>query len=121
MLDWYGAQMGQGYYIEGSPLVWTTNYWPENWGEAPTVEENGYGLDPENTFGMHYWKLDVDMDCSRTIDGWFDLKAYVSNGPGWEGNVQQSGTPYQSNNHFAQCGRLNVFQFGQDEAQIIDL
>jgi alpha-amylase len=53
------------------------------------------------------------MDCSKTANGWFELKAFISNGPGWENNLSQPDTPYQSGNHFAQCGKLNVFRHNQ--------
>lgn len=111
-LDWYGAEVNQG-NVEGSPLVWTTNFWPSEWGPTKTLENDGVGLDPENQWGMHYWKLDVMMDCSKTANGWFELKSFISNGPGWEGNVNQPGAPYTSNNHFAECGKTNVFRRGE--------
>jgi alpha-amylase len=65
--------------------------------------------------------LDVEMDCSKAVNGWFELKSFISNGPGWEGDVAQSGTPYSSGNHFAQCGKMNVFQRGSSSAIIGDL
>ena len=61
--------------------------------------------------------IDVDMDCSKAIDGvWFELKSYISNGPGWEPDVHQPGAPYGSGNHFAKCGMLNVFERGSAAA-----
>lgn len=64
--------------------------------------------------------LDVQMDCSKTVNGWFELKAYVKNGQGWEGDIQQSGAPYASNNHFAQCGKINKFNFNNSSVEIRD-
>lgn len=113
-LDWYGAQSGQSTASEGTPLDWTTDYWPLSWGEQRTVAADGYGYTPLNTYGSHYWMLDVNMDCSATVNGWFELKSYISNGPGWENNVTQPNSPYSSGNHFAECGKLNVFARGQD-------
>jgi hypothetical protein len=115
-LDWYGAESGQSAASVGSPLDWTTN----NASNPNTVAVEGYGYDPLNDYGDHYWMLDVDMDCSQTVNGWFELKSYISNGPAWEGDVAQSGTPYSSGNHFAQCGKLNVFQRGSSSAIIGD-
>jgi len=115
-LDWYGAQPGQVAAGQGSPLDWTTDLWPAAWGPLKTVAVDGYGVTPLNTYGQHYWLLDVDMDCSRTVGGWFELKSFISGGPGWEGDVAQTGTPYSSKNHFAQCGKLNVFQRGSRAA-----
>lgn len=108
-LDWYGSEPGQG-SAAGSPAAWTTNRWPDQWGPKKTVARDGYGETPLNTYGDHYWMLDVDMDCSRGVGGWFEFKSFISNGPGWEGNMSQVGAPYPSQNHVAQCGRLNVFR-----------
>jgi PKD repeat protein len=115
-LDWYGAEAGQG-AVEGSPLVWTTN----NASNPSKVAVQGYGYDPENTWGDHYWKLDVMIECSNGIkvgnDYWFELKSYISNGPGWENNVSQPGAPYTSGNHFAKCGYINKFMRGQSAVE----
>jgi len=111
-LDWYGSEATQSNESEGSPMDWTTNEWPSDWGATPYYDVVGYGQDAENSFGMHFWKLDVMMDCSKTANGWFELKSYISNGPGWEGAIDQGtshGEPYPSGNHFAQCGKKNVF------------
>jgi alpha-amylase len=119
-LDWYGQEAGQtgqshGITAQGTPLDWTTDRWPSDWGPKKTVATDGFGEEPLNTFGPHYWMLDVDMVCSRTAGGWFEFKSYITNGPGWEGDVRQPGVPYQSGNHFAQCGYLNVFNQGTNE------
>jgi probable HAF family extracellular repeat protein len=116
-LDWYGAEPNQG-NVQGSPLVWTTNVWPAEWGAKKTVANDGYGEDPQNTWGQHYWKLDVMMDCSKTYNGWFEVKSYISNGPGWESNVSQQGRPYASGNHFGQCGKINKFIRGNSSVEI---
>jgi len=111
-LDWYGSEANQSDESQGSAMDWTTNEWPSDWGTTPYYDAVGYGQDPENTFGMHFWKLDVVMDCSKAVDGWFEVKSYISNGPGWEGAIDQGtshGEPYASGNHFAQCGKKNVF------------
>ena len=107
-------------FLLGS-LEWTTDAWPPAWGAKRTVANDGYGETPLNSFGPHYWMLDVEMDRSKTEHGWFELKSYISNGPGWEGNLQQPGTPYATANHFARCGQLNVFRRGDDTAQISSL
>jgi alpha-amylase len=65
--------------------------------------------------------LDVMMDCGKTINGWFELKAFIKNGQGWENDINQAGKPYPSNNHFAQCGKVNRFIFGSDFAEISNL
>ncbi len=120
-LDWYGVESSQSAEAEGSALDWTTNSWPAEWGALKTVADDGYGETPYNTWGSHFWMLDVQMDCSKTVNGWFELKAYVKNGQGWEGDISQSGTPYPSTNHMAQCGKKNMFRFGQSTVQISDL
>jgi hypothetical protein len=114
-IDWYGPQLpGQSASTQGSPLVWTTN----NPNHAYKVATHGYGYTPLNTWGDHYWLLDVNMDCDQTVNGWFELKTYISNGPGWENNIRQPGAPYTSNNHFAKCGMLNMFKRGENTALI---
>jgi len=95
------TSVSNGRLADGSALDWTTNHWPTEWGEKRTVAVNGFGEEPLNQYGAHYWMLDVDLDCSRTADGWFELKSYIANGAGREADVQQAGTPYTSRNHFA--------------------
>ncbi|PVD34248.1 hypothetical protein C0Q70_05516 [Pomacea canaliculata] len=96
-LDWYGAEQGQGTFLgnvaEGSPGIWTSN----------NPADPGY--QPINTFGNHYWMLDIDMDCSKTLEnGYFELKAYSGH---WEPNIathvcagSYPPVPYTSTNHF---------------------
>lgn len=119
-LDWYGVEAGQSSSAEGTALDWTTDIWPSNWGAVKTVATDGFGEEPLNNWGQHYWMLDVQMDCSKSVNGWFELKAYVKNGQGWENDIQQSGAPYASNNHFAQCGKINKFNFNSDSVEILD-
>lgn len=113
-LDWYGTQAGQSAAAPGSPADWTTNVWPADWGPKKTVAANGFGEEPLNAWGPHYWMLDVEMDCSRSVNGWFEVKSFISNGPGWEPNLTQPGAPYPSGNHFAKCGEVNWFQRGSN-------
>lgn len=119
-LDWYGKEGTQnekshGIYAEGSPLDWTTDKWPDEWGEKRTVPVHGFGEEALNKYGLHYWMFDVDMDCSKTANGWFEFKSYISNGPGWEKDIKQTGAPYASKNHFAKCGHINVFKYETNE------
>ena len=112
-LDWYGTEASQSTAAVGTAMDWTTNVWPSSWGTQKTVAVDGYGVETLNTYGQHYWMLDVQMDCAKAVNGlWFEFKTYIKNGAGWEANVSQSGTPYTSGNHFAQCGKVNVFQRG---------
>lgn len=113
-LDWYGTQAGQSAAAPGSPADWTTNIWPADWGPKKTVVVNGHGEEPLNIWGQHYWMLDVEMDCSKAVDGWFEVKSFISNGPGWEPNLTQPGAPYVSGNHFAKCGEVNMFRRGSN-------
>ncbi|XP_062602028.1 alpha-amylase-like, partial [Saccostrea cucullata] len=113
-LDWYGPEVGQGTYLgrrpTGSPTVWTTN------------DRNSQYYSPLNTYGPHYWLLDVMMDCSSSENGWFEFKYKIYGH--WEGAVhnQHCGDPsYLSDNHMAKCGAKNVFhQNGQCEIRLID-
>lgn len=120
-LDWIGAEAGQNTSASGSPAIWTTNNWPSSWGAIKTVAQDGYGEHPLNTWGEHYWMLDVQMDCSKTGNGWFEFKAFKSNGEGWENDIYQSNAPYVNKNHFAQCGKTNVFKFNQSDADFYSL
>jgi hypothetical protein len=126
-LDWNGGEVGQaqptGGLGGGSPAEWTTSV-AQGQGQ-PYVWTRGFGIADENTFGMHYWMLDVDMDCEQAVADsqgrrWFEMKAFmitslmtqVSPSPGWEADVSQSSNPappYASGNHMGQCGMVNVF------------
>lgn len=115
LLDWSSAEVTQTLgnirgLAQGTPLDWTTN----NASNINKVAINGVGYTPLNTWGDHYWMLDVDVDCSKTVNGWFELKSFISGGPGWEPNITQVGAPYSSGNHFARCGQLNRFQRGNN-------
>jgi alpha-amylase len=117
-LDWYGSEVGQSNAAEGTPLDWTTNAWPSNWGTKRTVANDGYGEEPLNIWGQHYWMLDVNMDCSKAVNNKFEVKAYVKNGQGWEGDINQANTPYTSSNHVAECGKINKFDFNSNTVEI---
>lgn len=121
MLDWSEAQNGQANGAKGSPLDWTSDVWPAQWGAEKRYDRDGFGVMPLNQWGAHYWLLEVEMNCNHTFNGWFEVKAFVNNGQGWEADINQQGTPYMSNNHFAQCGKMNVFEFGKDSAMILPL
>lgn len=114
-LDWYGVEENQTLTAAGSPLIWTT----DDAGSAKTIVKDTVGYTPLNKFGAHYWMLDVDMDCSRTVNGWFEVKSYIRGGAGWENDVAQPGRPWSSHNHFGQCGMINVFRRGESAAQIL--
>lgn len=121
MLDWYGPeamQTGISHNIRaaGTAFEWTTN----NASNPFKVAVDGFGFEPLNDVGDHLWMLDVDMDCSKTINGWFEVKSFIAGpgAPGWEADVQQAGTPYTSNNHFGRCGMVNYFSRGSNEARI---
>jgi hypothetical protein len=126
-LDWTDGEIGQAQPSAtlggGSPLDWTTSLAEGQ--NQPYTWTAGYGIADENTFGMHYWMFDVDMDCEQAFDDgqghrWFELKAFmvtrlltgIAPAPGWEGNVVQTSDPappYASNNHLGICGKINVF------------
>ncbi|MGP6191992.1 MAG: hypothetical protein ACLPSH_18410 [Vulcanimicrobiaceae bacterium] len=126
-LDWSGDELGQAQPSPdiggGTPVDWTTSLAQAK--NQPYVWTAGYGIADENTFGMHYWMLDVDMDCEQAFDDgqghkWFELKAFMvtqlltgtSPNPGWEGDIAQVSNPmppYSSVNHMGMCGTINVF------------
>jgi alpha-amylase len=136
-LDWYGAETStplldsavsrvwgpqslapQSTAALGTPANWTTN----NAANANKVAVNGFGYTPVNHWGDHNWMIDVMMDCAKAFrdssgNSWFEIKSFISGGPGWEGNVAQGTVqgftpPYASANHFAICGMVNRFQRG---------
>ena len=111
-LDWYGKEAAQSAAAVGSPADWTTDIWPAAWGAKKTVALDGHGEEVLNHWGQHYWMLDVEMDCSKSVNGWFEVKSFISGGPGWEPNLAQAGAPYLSGNHFAKCGEINMFKRG---------
>jgi len=118
-LDWNGGEFGQaqpaGRFGGGSPMDWTTNLAQGQ--NQPYVSTAGFGIADENNFGMHYWMLDVDMDCEQAFDDghgrkWFELKAFIAPIPGWEKDITQTSNPmppFPSINHVGLCGMINVF------------
>jgi len=115
-LDWWGAQPDQGKYpgveAQGTGLVWTTNY----------IGQQGY--QPLNKYGIGYWMVDMEMDCLRTQDGWFEVRAFSSGADGVENTITQENCtgnaianlsvnrpPFSSFTHAGHCGFVNVFLF----------
>ncbi len=134
-LDWYGREEYQTYQrlgannqplglAEGTPLDWTTN----NPANGNAVVRNGFGFLKENqdaNLGDHYWMLDVNMDCGTAVNiggiHWFEVKSFITNVPnGWEPDVAQDGRPWVSGNHFAQCGKINIFERGSNSVTFRD-
>ena len=126
-LDWYGAEEfqtferrgpnGQGLGpAQGTPLDWTS----DSLAGGRTVLRHGFGFLKENLdagLGDHYWMLDVDMDCGTAVAiggvHWFELKSFITGvANGWEPDILQADRPWPSGNHFAQCGRINIFERG---------
>ena len=75
--------------------------------------------------GDHYWMLDVDMDCETAVNiggtSWFELKSFITNVQnGWEPDVNQVDRPYASGNHFAKCGKINIFERGSSSVTYRD-
>lgn len=115
-LDWNGAEKSQGSYMnqpaQGTPLAWTTNS-----PSSPSYQSL-------NTWGDHYWMVDLDMDCSQTEQGWFEFKTLILNG--WENDISQmectgesnGKAPFVSKNHAARCGYINKFDYGSGSCQI---
>jgi alpha-amylase len=129
-LDWYGAEplqtgISHGIQAVGTPMDWTTS----NPGHGSNVDQDGHGFSPLNqklSLGDHYWMMDVLMDCSKGVqaagESWFEVKSYISNtAAGWEGDIHQPDAPYQSINHFAKCGEINVFRRNENTATYYDL
>jgi len=117
-LDWFGREPTQHQSAEGTPLAWTTN------------NPGSPGYLARNKYGDHYWYAEFEINCDQTQDGWFEVKGFLKNDNGvgsWEGHVRQqscSGSggsskfPYNSNNHFARCGFLNIFEYNSNSCVI---
>jgi len=116
--DFEGAEFTQG-TRDGNPAVGTPLAYSTN---DPNADE----YQPLNNYGPGYWMVQVKMDCSKTSNGWFELKGFESPGAGWEGDVNQaacSGTaggtkPFSSNNHVGRCGFTNVFIWGDNSCRV---
>jgi hypothetical protein len=98
-LEWGDGEPGQARPSPdiggGSPADRTTSL-AEGKGQ-PHTWMAGVGIADENTFGINYWMLDVDMDCEQAFDDrqghqWFELKAFtvtslitaIAPSPGWD-------------------------------------
>ncbi|XP_064626202.1 alpha-amylase-like [Lineus longissimus] len=121
VLDWFGAQSSQGKFggwqaADGSPMAWTTN------------DQSSAAYVSTNSYGSHYWMWDVDMDCSRSKGGWFEVKARIGHQQnGLEGLLAQSQTcsgthggsrSYSTSHHMGLCGKINVFEFDKNGCRI---
>ncbi len=110
-LDWFTE----------SALDWTTDVWPADWGTKRTYAADGYGEDPENQWGQHWWKFDVQMQ--GNVGDWYEFKAFMREGSNeyWESDISQSGTPQQSINHWGRKGYITRVGFGESWAEFIPL
>jgi alpha-amylase len=104
-----------------SALDWTCNAWPAAWGTPRYYATDGYGQDPENTRGLHWWKFDVMMDGQK--GDWFEFKAFLrQNGTTqWEPDIRQAGTPFSTINHWGKKGHITFVTFGQSQAEFVPL
>ncbi|XP_046353169.2 uncharacterized protein LOC124133027 isoform X1 [Haliotis rufescens] len=126
-LDWYGFESTQGEYkqapkavAEGSPAVLTT---------SDDTKPNYLSY---NTFGEGYWAMDVCMDCTGTIQGWFEVIGYtnatllesrtftIAQPTTCSGTAAEATDvrPFSSVYHVGHCGRVNVFEFGNNNCTI---
>jgi acetyl esterase/lipase len=110
-LDWHSD----------SALDWTTDAWRPEWGRERRYLTDGFGVDPENRWGPHHWKLDVLMD--GALGDWFEFKTLLRTPTGvtWEGDVSQVGTPAATTNHWGRKGVVTVVRFGVGAAELTPL
>lgn len=96
-------------------MLWTTN-------DVGNIYHH-----PLNHYGPDYWVLDVDMDCSRAQNFWFEAKALYDDK--WESDIRQTSrcrgddkdrAPWQgvSKNHVLKCGDINVIRFSEGNCDI---
>jgi isoamylase len=104
-----------------SALDWTTNLWPASWGTKRTYAADGYGEDPENKWGSHWWKFDVLMDGSA--GEWYEFKAFMREGSTewWESDRAQTGTPYNTINHWGKKGFITRCEYNQNWVEFTQL
>ncbi|XP_055895635.1 alpha-amylase-like isoform X2 [Biomphalaria glabrata] len=116
-LDWIGAEPTQSSWREilpeGSPTISTSNI----------KKSNKYHV--LNTYGEGYWLLDVEMDCSKTVNGFFEVKAFLNHE--FEYDIDQdkmcSGAyamrkPFTSRSHVGMCGAKNVFYINYGACEV---
>ncbi len=104
-----------------SALDWTCNVWPSSWGTPRYYATDGYGQDPENTMGLHWWKFNVNM--TGTAGDWFEFKAFMRQGTTewWESNISQSGTPYSTINHWGRKGYITKCRYNESWVEMTPL
>ncbi len=104
-----------------SALDWTTDIWPASWGTKRTYAVDGYGEDPENKWGQHWWKFDVNMQGAK--GDWYEFKAFMrQNGvESWETDISQSGTPYSTINHWGKKGYITRVIFANSWVEFTSL
>ena len=104
-----------------SALDWTCNAWPSSWGAKKTYAADGYGEDPENTMGLHWWKFDVKM--SGTKGEWFEFKAFMRQGSTewWENDRVQAGTPSKTINHWGKKGYITKTRYNENWVEFTSL
>ncbi|GAB6025608.1 Alphaamylase [Chamberlinius hualienensis] len=97
-----------------------------NWENASNVELHWTTNDKSdesynnlNVYGSNYWLLNVKMDCSKTYYGWFDFRVISEDGHEEPEVINKSCSgdykieiPYESTNHVAMCGKINVYKYG---------
>jgi len=100
-LDWFSD----------SVLEWTTDKWPDDWGEVKTYSEHGFGEDVDNQWGPHWWKFEVTMP--GEVGEWFEFKAFMreKDQAWWENDIHQDNAPYNTVNHWAKKGYLTRVRF----------
>ncbi len=101
-----------------SALDWTC---PVGTAGQPLYSTSGYGQDPENTFGAHWWKFDVNMTGAK--GDWFEFKAFMRQGTTewWETNRAQTGTPYSTINHWGKKGYITKTKYDDNWVEFIAL
>jgi hypothetical protein len=104
-----------------SALDWTCNAWPTSWGTQKNYSTDGYGYDPENTMGLHWWKFDVMM--YGNVGDWFEFKAFMrqSSTEWWEGDIAQANTPYSTINHWGLKGYITKCKYNDPWVEYVAL
>lgn len=104
-----------------SALDWTCDSWPSDWGTKRTYAADGYGEDPENTMGIHWWKFNVMMD--GVAGEWYEFKAFMREGSTewWESDRGQASTPHSTINHWGKKGYITKCRYNENWVEFIQL
>ncbi|CAL4106263.1 unnamed protein product, partial [Meganyctiphanes norvegica] len=115
---------GCGSPAESDPCAIHIAVHPLEGNNFKAYEAWGHG---DTRFGPNYWLVDMDMDCTQTDNGWFNVRALVTPRINAEHRIYQKRTchgnvldlcPFKSFHHVAKCGYFNLFKYNDGNCLI---